>query len=328
MKFERYPKNPIIKRTEGTFYSIHVANPDVLLFNNEYHFYFRGQNNGQHDQIGVGYSSPSDFDGIHWEIGVKNPIIQVGRNAKDFDSLHILDPAAIVVNNMVYLYYTALSLDLARPATVGLAISNDGTHFLKYPANPVVIGTCPEIIFENDLFYLFYQRPNIKGQLAIYLCISEDGVHFPLHAERQVFGSSEQLEAFDCFSISTFRIWKEKKWFYVAYGGCNRYIDYPCAIGLARSQSLYEWERYPENPILERGRPGTWDEGALWFGTVSKINNTYYMWYEGGGTGMGLGSTKAKEASKKAREEDYGGYRKTSFSQMGLAVYPGQIPDW
>jgi len=328
MKFERYPGNPVVKRTKGTFYSIHAANPDILFFNNKYYFYFRGQDDNHHDQIGLGYSSLGNFDGVHWQIEAKNPIIKVSHNIKDFDSLHILDPATVIVNNRIYLYYTAHSLDSSRSPGIGLAVSDDGTYFLKYPANPVMIGIAPEIVLENGLFYLFYQRPNTKGQWAIYLCTSKDGVHFPLYEERQVFGGSEQVGTFDCFSVSTVRIWKEKKWFYATYGGCDRYIDYPCAIGLARSQNLYEWERYPENPILERGKAGTWDEGALWFGTIYKINNTYYMWYEGAGAGRGLTSVKAREASGKARNENYGGYGKTAFSQIGLAMYPGQIPDW
>jgi hypothetical protein len=84
----------------------------------------------------------------------------------------------------------------------------------------------------------------------------------------------------------------------------------------------------PGNPILERGRPGTWDEGALWFATVYKKDNFYYLWYEGTGAGMGVATPEAEAASRLCREEDYGGYGKTSFSQIGLATYRGDMPQW
>lgn len=113
----------------------------------------------------------------------------------------------------------------------------------------------------------------------------------------------------------------------MTYGGCPRYFDYPVAIGLARSNDLLHWERYPGNPILERGLPGTWDEGALWFATVLKKDQTYYLWYEGAGTGLDLDSQENKEASWLCREEDYGGYASCSFSQIGLAKYEGDMPN-
>ncbi len=114
----------------------------------------------------------------------------------------------------------------------------------------------------------------------------------------------------------------------MAYGGCDRYFDYPGAIGLARSHDLRNWERYPGNPILERGLPGSWDEGALWFATVLKVGHTYYLCYEGTGTGLGSETPEARKASRLCREEDYGGYAKTSFSQIGLATYEGRRPEW
>lgn len=41
--FSRYHRNPIIPRTPATFYSIHMANPDLLHFKDKYLLYFRGQ---------------------------------------------------------------------------------------------------------------------------------------------------------------------------------------------------------------------------------------------------------------------------------------------
>jgi len=107
IRFKRVQPTPIIPRTLGTFYSVHAANPDVLFFKDRYHLYFRGQAEPGHDQIGVAYATAEAFDGIHWEIYPGNPVIPVSGERTDFDSGYILDPAAVVMDNRVYLYYSA-----------------------------------------------------------------------------------------------------------------------------------------------------------------------------------------------------------------------------
>ncbi len=330
MKFKRYMSNPVISRTPGSFYSIHAANPDILLFNKRYHFYFRGQAEEGHDQIGVAYSDINTFDGINWKMSSANPVIRVGRDPSDFDSGYILDPAAIELNGRVYLYYSSHNIAWRNwniPSYIGLATSEDGTYFKKFLDNPIIEGTAPEVVKHNGNIYLFFQNKHSDGYFEIYCGQTPDGILFDKPADK-VFGPSRVDGAFDRFSISTIRIWSEGDWFYMTYGGCPRFFDYPVAIGLARSKDLLHWERYPGNPILERGSPGTWDEGALWFATVLKKGPTYYLWYEGTGTGQGVESGENKDASRLCREEDYGSYADCSFSQIGLATYGGKMPDW
>jgi hypothetical protein len=57
---------------------------------------------------------------------------------------------------------------------------------------------------------------------------------------------------------------------------------------------------------------GAWDEGAIWFTTVAKIDGIYRMWYEGYGGGT-------------ARTEPYGSYLKGGKSQIGLATLEAEF---
>jgi len=328
ISFTRYPGNPIIPRTQGTFFSIFSANPDLLIFKDVYYLYFRGQAEAGHDQIGVAYARPENFDGIHWTLAPENPVIRVGADTDDFDSGHILDPAAIVWNGDVYLFYSAHNIHWKSrnvPSSIGLAVSHDGIRFEKHARNPVVFGTAPEaLVFQNSV-HLFFQRRNAGGYFEIHHCPSVDGVIFSEQNARVVFRPSAIPGAFDSYSISTVRLWPEGDWFYMVYGGCDRYYDYPGAFGLARSKNLLDWERYPGNPIFKRGEAGTWDEGAVWFATVYKHGETYFLWYEGAGCGIRLSTPQAKLASQDCRDQDYGGYGKTSFSQIGMAVFEGSL---
>ena len=198
----------------------------------------------------------------------------------------------------------------------------------KYNQNPVKEGVAPEVVeFENKI-YLFYQKINSDNGFDIFCCASEDGIYFQKDKEKKIFGASGIQSEFDAKSISTVRIWREDDWFFMTYGGCNKFRDYPVAIGLARSKDLFNWERYSNNPILERGPPNDWDEGALWFATIYKHNNSYYLWYEGTGTGLPQTNSEAIQKSRQSREMDYGDYGISSFSQIGLATFMGDISEW
>ncbi len=112
-----------------------TANPDILLIDDVYFMYFRGQQGG-HDRIGLATVRESAFDGVTWEIHAE-PVIDVGQPG-DPDEIHVLDPAAVQVDGKIHLYYSAVCPEC--PRSVCLAVSSDGVRFEKHSDNPVVIG--------------------------------------------------------------------------------------------------------------------------------------------------------------------------------------------
>ena len=307
----------MIPRKNGTFHSVHAANPDLLEFRGMTFLYFRGQGTELHDQIGIACVKSEKFNGFDWDFHEGNPVIKVSDKRDDHDSRHILDPGTVVFDDKVYLYYSGHSYD--KPAAICLAVSDDGFNFEKYAGNPIVTGAiAPEVVIFNGLIHLFYQKKNNEGYFEFYCATSNDGLSFV--NERKVFGPGINSEEFDSFSVSTCRIWKEDEWFYMIYGGSDVFDDYPSAFGLAKSNDLITWERYSGNPVFNRGEAGSWDEGGVWFGTVYKHGDTRYMWYEGCGTDMGLEDEESRKLSNICRTEDYGGYGRFNFSQIGMAV--------
>lgn len=316
--FNKFSGNPVIGRTEGTFYSIHAANPDLLKIDNQILMYFRGQGAKRYDQIGVCYVDEDKFDGIHFTHYKDNPIIKITDDENAFDNQYILDPASVIFNNKVYLYYSGRSNK--RGLSVGLAVSDDGFTFNKLDKPIIENAMVPEVVIHNKMIHLFYQR-KVDRQFKIYVSVSIDGVNF--ENEKLVFESTGNRNDFDGFSISTVRIIKEEEYFYMIYGGGNHFDDYPEGFGIARSVNLISWERSSRNPVLERGEAGSFDEGAIWFGTPYLHEGTYYMWYEGTGSGK-----DNREISEFIRNNDYGLYAKESFSQIGLATYKGKLRDF
>ncbi len=300
--FKRYPGNPVFPSRNGTWMESQTANPDLLLFRDAYYMYFRGQQGG-HDRIGVATIPREKFDGVNWNIH-PSPVIDVGP-AGSWDETHVLDPATILVDGVIFLYYTAVSPKADR--AICLATSTDGVHFTKYKQNPVVIGGAPEVVRRDGVFYLYFWkgRPEGKGY-QIHLATSRDGYLFSEPGAGPVLPVGPS-GSWDSHTVETPRIFEDGGVYYMMYCGSDRHNDYPPAAGVATSKDLIHWTKFAHNPVFWRGDAGDWDEGAIWFTTVEKIKGRYYMWYEGYGGG-------------KARTEPYGSYLKGGKSQVGLAT--------
>jgi predicted GH43/DUF377 family glycosyl hydrolase len=301
-EWERYTGNPVFPAVAGTWMESQTANPDLLLIGETYFMYFRGQLEG-HDRIGLGTIPKDQFDGVTWNI-LPEPIIDVGPPGS-WDEHHALDPATVLVNGRVFLYYSAVSPKSDR--AICLATSEDGVHFKKNPDNPIVIGGGPEVVYRDGLFYLYYwKRKPVGTGYQLHTGRSSDGFDFEEVSSDPVIPIGPE-GSWDSHTVETPRIFSEEGAYYMIYCGSDRHNDYPFDAGLATSRDLIHWTKYAGNPIFSRGNEGEWDEGAIWFTTVEKINGIYYMWYEGYGGGT-------------ARTEPYGSYLKGGKSQVGMAT--------
>ncbi|MCX6132738.1 MAG: hypothetical protein NTU47_02895 [Ignavibacteriales bacterium] len=300
--WKRYAGNPVFPAVPGTWRESQTANPDLLLNGSMYYMYFRGQREG-HDRIGVATIPKAKFDGVTWNIHPE-PIIDVG-DPGSWDERHALDPAAVLFHGKVFLYYTGSSPRSDR--AICLAVSENGIDFKKFLHKPVVIGGGPEVVLRGDTLYLYFWKevPGKKG-FQIHYAVSVDGYHFTEPDQSLVLPVGSE-GTWDSFTVETPRIFSEGRLYYMVYCGSDKNKDYPFHAGLATSADLIRWTKYSSNPIFSRGEERQWDEGAIWFTTVEKINGRYYMWYEGYGGGT-------------ARTIPYGSYLKGGKSQVGMAT--------
>ncbi len=301
-EWNRSTHNPVFPAAAGTWREAQTANPDLLLLGRTYTMFFRGQRDG-HDRIGVATVPQEKFDGVTWNIHPE-PVIDVGTPGS-WDELHALDPAAILFHGKVFLYYTGVSRRADR--AICLAVSENGFDFTKPTTDPVLIGGAPEVVLHRDTLSLFFWRevPGKKG-FQIHRAVSTDGYHFTEPDSTPALPVG-RAGAWDSFTVETPRIFHEGSLYYMVYCGSDINKDYPFHAGLATSADLIHWKKYDANPIFSRGAEGQWDEGAIWFTTVEKIANRYYMWYEGYGGGT-------------SRTVPYGSYLKGGKSQVGMAT--------
>jgi len=301
----------------STFHSRHAFNPSVVLFKGTYYLYFRGEDGGGAQAVGVWTAAAASFDGVSWnENPVSQPVLTDGS---------LVDPCAVVFNDQVYLYY------MGNDGQPYLATSSDGLNFTKRGhlqtngGQPLGGGTPAAFVNSNNgQLYLFVSYGNGNGNGYQYMVTSSsDGFHFA--TPTAAITPSYVPNAIDAQSISTIRIYQEGSYYYAIYGASSTHDDYNEGLGLARSTDLVNWTKYPKNPILLRGPAGSGDEAAVWSGSLIKAKNTYYLYYEGAGSGAGANTP----ASNKARSEQYGGWAATNFSQIWLATSSSiDLGDW
>ncbi len=52
-----------------------------------------------------------------------------------------------------------------------------------------------------------------------------------------------------------------------------------------------EWQKYPDNPVLDIGAPGTWDSGEVLCPSVIYDGSEYKMWYTGSSHAIGFATS-------------------------------------
>lgn len=313
IRFARPMDRPLIPRRPGTWKSVFTANAEVLRLGDRVLLYYRGQGDEHRDQIGVASVLFSAFDGVAFEDYPSNPVITVGP--ADFDRAHVLDPGAVFFAGRVYVYYTAHGVDRSGKNAfgIGVAVSDDGFSFKKPLGDPVAAGAgAPDAVVKDGRIWLVYARDSGHGGWKFCVNSTEDPLRFDPATEVEVMSPSGG-QTWEARSIITPRLFEQGGFYYMTYVGSAEHQDYGFAMGLARSRDLLTWERYPLNPIFQRAEGATWDNAALWFGTLFRKGDTYYLYYEGGG---------GPEVVN--RDENYAGYGKTAFSQIGLATYTGE----
>jgi predicted GH43/DUF377 family glycosyl hydrolase len=203
----------------------------------------------------------------------------VSAGPRDFDCKHVFDPAVINFGGKVCLFYSAIGLG---EDSIGLAVSDDGDIFTKND-NPILVGRSPEAVVLGNVLFLLYVLKNRSGKYAIHSASSTDGVTFKVNHNNPVLSPGKAGD-WDESEVTTPRIIKINGTFFMVYAGVNKKNanDIPAGFGLARSTDLAHWEKYPQNPVFSIGESGSWDDGAVWFGTPFCVNEDLYLIYEGG----------------------------------------------
>ena len=193
---------PVIDRgPEGAWDHYAVDNPFVLVDGERLLCFFEAQDKpfeqGGGERVGLAISR----DGIHWEKIGENPILDVGP-AGAWDSMVAKLPAVTKHDGKYYMFYSGRD---GKTKQIGLAMSEDGVHWTKAAANPVLasrqgewdrfISTYPASLFVRDgQFFLLYRgMTSLYKNQAVGLAISSNLVDWRRASDEPVIPVGEEI---------------------------------------------------------------------------------------------------------------------------------------
>lgn len=204
-----------------------------------------------------------------------------------WDSTDVLNPSVILKDGIYYNYYSGWDKTTWR---TGLASSIDGINWEKYSENPIldiredrwdndyIAANGSAVLFQNRIYY-FYQGVS-KGteEAKIGLAISEDGKDFEERTEEAIFVAGAD-GTWDCAGVADPYVIEINGTLYLYYLGQDKFGIQ--RLGVAKSIDGKEWIKYANNPIMDIGVKGAFDEKGLGEPSVIYQAPYFYMFYTG-----------------------------------------------
>jgi len=216
-----------------------------------------------------------------------NPIMLRGSRPS-WESNSIYLPIVLIDDNQFIMFYSGYQLNdpIFIPA-IGRATSPDGITWTKYEGNPILTSGSSGEWDAEDIFmgptlvdssgYKLWYEGNDGTNSRIGLATSQNGIDWEKYEGNPVldlgdsskWDDSEVARGAVLYHESIYKMW------YVGGDGEN------LRLGYATSPDGINWTKYEENPVLDIGETGAWDDGVIWHSSVIFNGNTYEMWYEG-----------------------------------------------
>ena len=284
--------NPVLNPGEsGEWDSQFVFSPSVLFDSatSVFKMWYCGGNGEFTGSIGYATS----LDGINWTKYENNPVMVPGASGEWDDGL-IGMHCVLFIDDTYHIWYSA-GTDQSK-LQIGYATSPNGITWTKYHENPVLktglAGSWEEtwvlfpcVIFDGSIFKMWYigaegnPITNENWEERIGYATSPDGVDWKKWDKNPVLDKG-LAGKWDDFIICSFFVLFDDNIYKMWYtGGDGLYLN----IGEARSPDGVKWTRNPENPVLSVAPTGNWDWPRVQDPRIVIIDNTYHMWFSGGG---------------------------------------------
>jgi len=171
-----------------------VETPSVVFFKNKYHLFYTAYPTSLNIVTDYKIGHATSNDGISWirdATYLLAPTDPTGAVNLDFNKFAVAEPGAVVFNNKIYVYFTAIGADVGVGTTlqtIGVITSSDGSTWsspvqvLKpeqtlYPRASYKGYSTPDAVVINNKVHLFFDvAEDPFKQVKIHHAVSTDGI--------------------------------------------------------------------------------------------------------------------------------------------------------
>ncbi|UCE39257.1 MAG: hypothetical protein JSW00_08580, partial [Thermoplasmata archaeon] len=219
-----------------------------------------------------------------WIKNESNPVLDLGPPGS-WESNLVWAPRVIYEGGKYHMWYSG---DNGR-GRIGYANSTDGVTWTRHPSNPV-FGPGPDtwekqsvyvptVYYDGTTYHMWYTGYSFSNVYRIGYANSTDGINWNRYPGNPIIDLGPP-NSWEEVSIHATTVIHDGSTYHMWYSAENSTTH---RIGYANSINGLDWTRHPENPVLDTGPPGSWDDTHVFYPTVhyNDITSTYHMWYIG-----------------------------------------------
>jgi predicted GH43/DUF377 family glycosyl hydrolase len=318
--WRREPRNPILPPVPGSSYDCaRCMNPYVIRRDDAYWLYYGGGDAEGRHRICLAtapVAAPTEFtrQGVVLDVGAPGA----------FDAHWCVLPLVRRFGDRWHLYWTGheegWDKGLQGFPGIGLATSEDGIHFTRVTAEPIITGDqtaefpynrgiagggtiLEELQPDGSLRYRLYYTlavgtPNadvrIDQEKHCAVCFSTDGLHWTDH---RVIMRPRRDVSFEDIAVAAPFVWREEARYRMLYSGIGTRWGY-YTIAEAVSADGLTWERGEGDVNLSLAPqtevPDSWEQQMVEYPAVIREDDHWRLFYCGNGYGAsGIGTATA-----------------------------------
>ena len=224
-----------------------------------------------------------------WHKYPGNPIFSYGEKGS-WDQSYVYHPQVHYDGEKYYMWYIGGKHREGRDGKIGLAVSENGIDWVRYEKNPVFNSDDPDaweasvldiwLLKQDSMFFMYYagMRKDLPNAYRIGLATSSDGINWERHAKPIL--TEGDSGAWEDWLVAELCVQKIGDKYHMWYTGGSYETPSPLGIGYASSIDAIKWNKYPDNPVLERDQDA-WDKQYIFDPIVLFNDSIYHMWYAG-----------------------------------------------
>jgi len=223
-----------------------------------------------------------------WEAFAGEPVLTPGSSM--WDVLAVGQPSCFEDEGVFRVFYTGAGAD-ARGRIVS-AVSVDGIEWTDAGRPVLDIGEpgawdgytidTPEVVRVQGTFFLYYygsDSAEAEGA-CLGLATSTDGIAWQKYGANPVLCPGPPGSWDERWLESPAVVQDERSGAWMMYYAALD-AGWRARIGLATSQDGTNWNKHPDNPVLDVGAPDSWEDAWVAVPAVVRRNGRFRMWYSG-----------------------------------------------